>query len=745
MPLKDATGKSAIFKSAYLIALVFMTAAFLQLFDLDAHAQDPSGSSSMIPHYTVNRTKSPITVDGVLSESAWADAPSIGEIRQREPNPGEKASERTEVKLLYDDQNLYIGVMCYDSKPDRIIATQMARDSDLSVDDRVEIVLDTYHDRRNGYYFSTNPAGVLCDALVIENGQTNMQWDGIWKVRTARTDQGWSAEFAIPFKTLSFKRGQKTWGFNFSRTIKRKFEEDRWASPRLDVAFQQVSEAGVIDGISGIGQIGIDIRPFITGSSAHYGDTDTNDVEWKLGGDIFISLTPNLRWSSTINTDFGETEVDDRQINLTRFPLFFPEKRAFFLENTGVFDFGVTSGRFPEIMPFFSRRIGLVEGQQIPIDVGTKLTGKVGERFDIGVMDVQTRDSGEIDGKNFLVTRVKGNLFDQSYVGAIFTNGNPSDPASSQTYGVDLNLATSDFLGTDRNFQVTSYYMKSANEELHDKDSAYGIAVNYPNDLLDLGVFVGDTQKNFQPALGFVAHPATRKYQINATFSPRPKDFLNVRQMRYEFTFFQYTRLDYGQTESWRAQFAPVYYLFNSGDSLELDYAPEFERLFEDFEISRGIVLPAGGYRFDQYRVEIQTATKRKWSTTLTWWFGTYYSGTSNEIDTSFSYKAGGHLQTTLSLNQTFAHLKEGDFIARVYSLHADYSFTPSLTLYNLVQYDNESRNLGWQSRLRWTPKAGNDIFLVFNQGWIQNEEDNLRFRATDRKLSFKCEYTFRF
>ncbi len=739
----ECSKRSAISCLRYLIFIALLVCG-LRAADVKAQVADPS-KSLPVPSYRIKATRSHIALDGILTESDWADAQPIGEIRQREPRPGDQASERTEVKLLHDDQNLYMGVICYDSEPDRVIATQMARDSDLSMDDKIEILLDTFHDHRNGYYFATNPAGALVDALIIENGQTmNLQWDSIWNVHTARSDHGWSAEFAIPFKTLSFKAGQKTWGFNFSRTIKRKFEEDRWTSPLLDVTFQQVSLAGEIEGLSEVGQgLGIDIRPFLSGDAIHYGDSNSGALTGKSGGDIFYSLTPSLKWSTTFNTDFGETEVDDRQINLTRFPLFFPEKRAFFLENSGIFDFGITNDFFPELMPFFSRTIGLSGDQQIPITAGTKLTGKAG-RFDIGVMDVQTRASGEVDGKNFLVTRVKRNLFSQSYVGGILTNGDPARAASSQTYGADLNLATSDFLGSGRNFQVTTYFLKSSNEGIHGKDLAYGFGISYPNDLWNVVLNWGDVEENFQPALGFVMRPNTRRLRFDTVFSPRPKNFLNIRQMYHEFKFSRYVRLDYGQTESWQLLTAPVHYRFNSGDRLELDYAPEFERLFENFEISKDVVLPAGKYRFDRYRVEFETASKRKWVAFVTWWLGSYYSGHADQISTTFSYKFAPHFQASFGTDQTFARLKEGNFVARIFSLRADYSFTPFLTLYNLVQFDNGTRNLGWQSRLRWILRPGNDLFLVFNQGWVQDEQNDFRFRMTDRKLSFKVQYTFR-
>ncbi|MFN0122080.1 MAG: carbohydrate binding family 9 domain-containing protein, partial [Blastocatellia bacterium] len=262
-----------------------------------------------------------LTLDGLLTEPVWAQAALLGEIQQREPKPESVASERTEVRLLKDKDTLYIGVLCYDSEPAKVVGTQMARDADLEIDDSVAILLDTFHDRRNAFYFATNPAGALIDGLIVENQRTiNFNWNAIWNVRAKRTPQGWSAEFAIPFKSLSFNPGQDVWGFNFSRVIVRKIEEDRWATPRLDVEFTQVSEAGELTGFAEIEQgRGLDVRPFAVGRwSKDAGGKDR--FEGDVGGDIFFNLTPGLRLTSTVNTDFAETEVDNRQINLTRFP-----------------------------------------------------------------------------------------------------------------------------------------------------------------------------------------------------------------------------------------------------------------------------------------------------------------------------------------------------------------------------------------------------------------------------------------
>jgi hypothetical protein len=692
------------------------------------------------------QTASRVIVDGVLHEPDWAQATPIGEILQREPKPGDRATERTEVKLLYDHQNLYVGVMCYDSEPGRIIGTQMGRDADLTSDDRIEVLLDTFRDRRNAFYFATNPAGALVDGLIIENGQPSREWDGIWTVRTRRVDGGWSAEFALPFKSLGFHQGEKIWGFNFSRTIQRKLEEDRWAAPRLDVKFYQVSEAGEIDGLDGLEQgRGLDVRPFLAGKWSH-DQTGDDTLTGKGGVDIFYNITPNLKWASTFNTDFAETEVDSRQINLTRFPLFFPEKRAFFLENAGVFNFSNFSSfsRSPDLIPFFSRRIGLLSGEEVPILAGTKLTGKA-RRYDLGVLGARTRETGLVEARNFFVGRVKRNLFKQSYVGGLYTQGHPAQPITSRTYGGDVRLATSHFLGKGQNFAMDAYVLRSGNEGVKGDDRSYGFTLRYPNDLVDASIEWKHIGAQFNPALGFVSRRDVNKLMIAAEYDPRPKNFLNVRQMFHEFFFTRYTRLSTGEVESWRVFTAPINWRLNSGDRLEFNWVPTFERLFEPFEISKGVVLPKGDYRFTRWRAEFGTASKRRWKVDGTWWFGTFYSGHSNQVELSFQYKVAPHLNVSLGLDQTFVRLKEGHFVARIFELRASYAFSPFLSISNLVQFDNESRHLGWQSRIRWIIRPGNDLFLVFNQGWLQDERGGFNFRSAGTKLTGKLQYTFRF
>jgi Domain of unknown function (DUF5916)/Carbohydrate family 9 binding domain-like len=691
----------------------------------------------------VSRSASQITIDGVLDEPDWEAAPPIGEIRQRAPHEGEKASEATEVKLIYDSQNLYIGVMCFDSDPKGIIGTQMSRDADLWADDRVEILIDTFRDRRNAFYFATNPLGALVDALIIENGAISKEWDAIWLARTRRSEHGWSAEFAIPFKSLSFHQGYQVWGFNFSRTIKRTREEDRWASPRLDLEFFQVSEAGEIAGFNDIQQgRGLELRPYLANKAlrnSHIG----SEASINAGADIFYSITPGLKWTTTINTDFAETEVDTRQINLTRFPLFFPEKRGFFLENAGAFNF-LNSDEDADIIPFFSRRIGLLEGEEVPILAGTRLTGKVRD-YDVGLLAVRMRETGRAEAKDFHVARVKRNILEQSYVGGLFTSGDPAGPGPSRTFGGDFRLFSSRFLGKEQNFGVDGFLLKTRSEGLKGKNNSFGFGVRYPNDLWDVSMDWKQIEENFRPSLGFVPRTDIRRLSLSANFDPRPKDFLGIRQMFHEFSFTRFTNLAHDQVESWQVLISPLNYELNSGEDIVFNAAPQFERLFEPFEIAPGVTLPSGDYRFTRWGFEIYTASKRRWEFYNAWSFGSFWSGHANQFETGFHYKVAPHFQSGLTLEQTFARLAEGNFVSRLFVLRADYSVSPLLTFFNLVQFDNEQADLGWQSRVRWILRPGNDMFLVFSQGWLQDEARGLSFRPTGTKLAGKLQYTFRF
>jgi hypothetical protein len=476
---------------------------------------------------------------------------------------------------------------------------------------------------------------------------------------------------------------------------------------------------------------------------------------------MFYNLTPSLKLTGTVNTDFGETEVDARQINLSRFSLLFPEKRSFFLEDAGVFSFSANGppppGGIPqtgaEVFPFFSRQIGLIGDEEVPLDGGVKLTGKVG-RTDLGVLDVRTRDIPAVSEKNFFVSRVRQNILEQSFIGGIFTNGQPADqltggrPAgSSRTFGADIRLGTSRFLGGSRNLVFNAYGLKSVNEGISGRDLSYGFSLIYPNDKFNPQIIMREVQENFRPALGFVQRRNIRMLRVGGGFNPRPRDLLGIQQMFHDVYYTRFTRADTGELESWDMYITIVDWHLKSGDNLHsvFDINPTYERLFAPFRIFPGVFLPPGEYRFTRFRNSVMSASKRKLQGSINWSFGDYWSGKADTLTASFTFKLPPWFIFSGSSNQTFARLPEGDFIARIFSSTVNYAASPFLSFSNLIQYDNFSRNLGWQSRVRWTLEPGNDLFFVFSQGWVQDPALDNRFRVADSKVSTKIQYTARF
>lgn len=711
----------------------------------------------------VTEISSPITLDGVLDEPVWASSNKLDDLIQRIPDTGQVGSEETEVILLRDTDNLYVGVIAYDSEPNKIIGTTMARDASLRSEDRVTIILDTFRDQRNAYYFGTNPVGSMSDALVYGSQNFNNDWDAIWDVRTQINPEGWTAEFAIPFKSLNFPENSDTWGFNIRRSILRKIEESVWSGASVESTFLNVSNAGALTNMTGLKQgIGLDVRPFLATSWLHTKSTSEDDFDFEPGLDIFYNITPSLKLSGTINTDFGETEVDARQINLDRFSLFFPEKRSFFLEDVGVFDFASTVPEGPpgapdadaDIIPFFSRRIGLFRGSEVPIDVGAKLTGRVGQT-EVGILGVMTGettfdDNGDpvlIEDKEFFVGRVKQNFWEESYIGGVFTHGDPAPGLSSKTYGADLMLSTSQFLGYPRNFRLSAFGLKSENELVQGDDMAFGAAAHYPNEIWEGILAYSEIEKNFDPSLGFVQRNNVRMYRIGGNYNPRPDDFLNVEDMIHSVYYTRFERLEDGLLESSTFDVDWIHWHFKSGDSVHsfMNYTRDEERLFEPFEISDGIVLPKGRYKMDKFSIFLASARKRPIVGTVGVTFGDFWSGSGEQVRASFTYKLPPWLTLDTSIRYTFANLPEGKFSARVFTTNLDFSISPRLTFSNLIQYDNRSRNLGLQSRIRWTPKPGNDLFLSFNQGWINESMGSLRFVSADTKIATKFQYTYRF
>jgi hypothetical protein len=686
------------------------------------------------PSARASRALESIRVDGRFDESAWRSALSIGPLRQREPLEEADASEETDVRLIYDDHALYIAAECRDRTPRGIVATQLTRDAELDVDDYIMIVLDPFLDHRNGFFFQVNPSGARTDGQVSNNAEElNSDWDGIWSAAARRTESGWQAEIAIPFKTLRFKPEQTTWGLNVERQIKRQNEVNRWSGPRLDVWIGNLAEAGRLEGLDGLQQgRGLDIRPY--GGARN----ENGDPAAAGGFDLFKSITTGLNASLTINTDFAETEADARQINLTRFPLFFPEKRAFFLEGNGVFDVAGLAGN-DDLLPFFTRRIGLLSEREIPIAAGAKVVGRHGD-YNIGVVDVQTRDLDDspLTGQNLLSARVSRNILHQSWIGGIVTHGNPSGTGDNTLVGADARFATSTFHG--KNLSLDLFALRTSDEETALADYAGGFKIDYPNDDWDVALTWKQIGSAFKPRLGFVPRNGIRKTNLGVVRGVRPGRW-GIRQLQFELRPEYITNLE-NRVENWLILASPLNLRTESGDQFEWRYVPQFERLDAPFEIAGRMMVAPGSYRTDRYGFELETASKRPWVVELEVEHGGYYTGTRRDIQIGIGLKPNTHVLLELETQHNVVDLPGGAFSTLVHTARVDYNFTPNVSWANLVQYDNESRIAGVQSRFRWILKPGNDLFVVLNRGWFRRFDG--AYEPSFNRESVKLQYTVR-
>jgi hypothetical protein len=706
-----------------------------------AHAQTAEGERRAF----AVQTHDAIRLDGRLDEPAWATAPLIGELLQQEPLEGDAPTEATDVRVLYTTNALFFAVVCHDRDPAGIVATQLTRDAELEVDDHITLVLDPFFDHRNGFFFQVNPSGARADGQISNNAETlSRDWDGIWNAAVRRTPDGWTAEIEIPFKTLRFKPGQSTWGFNIERQLKRRQETSRWSGAMQNVWTGNLAAAGLLEGLGDVRQgRGLDVRPYVSAARVD-GRADP-----AAGIDIFKNVAPNLNAAVTVNTDFAETEADIRQVNLTRFPLFFPEKRSFFLEGAGLYDVAGLATSV-DLRPFFTRRIGLVETNdeqqlQVPVRVGAKLSGRQSD-YNIGVLDVQTGSltdpalpAGTVDTQNLFAMRVSRNILQQSWIGGIVTNGNPAGGGRNTLVGADARFATSTFRG-NRNLSL-DLYLFGVDDEVTKRSAAGGFKLDYPNDRWDISLNwkqIGDT---FQPALGFVPRTGIRKTDLGIAFQPRPERW-GVRQFYFELRPTYITNLQ-NRLENWRIFTAPFNVRTESGEHLEWNYIPEFEHLDAPFEIAPGVIIPPGSYQWTTFRTEVNTATKRRWVVDAAWWWGTFYDGTRRTLELGATLKPNTHLAVGARLERNAIDLTAGSFETHLVTLRADYNFTPNLSWATLTQYDNESGVLGFQSRFRWILQPGNDLFLVVDRGWHQVPDG--RYESLFERGSAKLQYTFRF
>ena len=689
---------------------------------------------------TAVRIKEGPKVDGLLTDPAWQSAFAITGFRMVEPRPGEDPSEKTEARVLYDDTSLYIGVYCHDSEPARISANTMAHDSgnvqssmgyggyghgpQTSSDDVVRILLDPFQDKRNAYIFFVNSRGARGEGLAYA-GSSSLNWDGIWEADSRRLADGWSTEIRIPFKTISFRPGLTVWGLNIERTIARKMEVIRLSGTTRDSNFYNPNEAAALQGIEGVRQgLGITFRPYgLASASKDNLVSGTYHGELDGGFDLYKSFTPNLVGVASYNMDFAETEVDERRINLTRFPLFFPEKRMFFLEGSEVFSFSSSVS----FMPFFSRRIGLFEGAQIPVRFGAKLYGKVGNT-NLAVLDVQTGACGDLGGRNLLAARMTQNIFAQSKVGWIFTNGSPTGERNSLA-GVDFNYSSSKFLG-DKNIMLAAWGAYNWNERKEGRHHGFGFRADYPNDLWNVQTTYAYYGEALDPGLGYMMRQGIQTAFARVAFQPRSAGgFLGrfVRQFFFDASADYYWDLS-GNLETSQINVSPLGFRTQNGERFGFSIVANRDVLPYDFEIAEGVILPAGRFDFMSFRLDASTANHRPVVFDAGYNFGQFYSGHYDDINLGLTLKFKGYAALALDANIVRGRLPESRFSENVYQVRADIFLSPDLGLMNYVQFDDISNTLGWSARVRWQISPGNEIFLVYNKNWERRWDPAGRF-----------------
>jgi hypothetical protein len=692
------------------------------------------------PTLQVGALNGPLRLDGILDEAAWS-AVAIEDLVMVEPRQGDSPTGRTSVKVLADPKVLVFGIRCEDPDAAGIVTFTKERDGDFEFEDHVVLLLDPFQDGRSGYVFAVNPGGARLDALVDPGGESvDQNWDGEWEAATRRDGEGWTAEIRIPIETLSFKPGLREWGFNVQRRIQRLQETDRWASPQPDYTVFQPSRSGLLADLPAFDLgLGLGIRPSFVGGFRHASLGASTEGAYEPSLDVTKRLGSNVLASLTVNTDFAETEIDTRQTNLTRFPLFFPEKRTFFLDAADIFTFGVgIDGE--SLLPFFTRRIGLVSEQEVPLRAGLKATGRIGGT-NFGALVVRGGEQvGVAPGSSMAVVRVKKNVLAESHAGFLATVGDPLGRPGSWEFGADMTYQTSRFRG-EKNFIAGVWGLAMGRDDLGgggDK-TAFGFKVDYPNDLWDCYVLYRRIGDAFDPSLGFVPRRGINTYQAGCTFAPRPKDMF-IRQMFHELYPGVTTDLA-GRWESYQVRFAPVNWQLESGDRFELNVNPEGERLVGSFEIADGVVIPPGSYHWRRFRLEAETAAKRKLSGQATWWFGGFYTGNLHQLELEAAWTPSPLVTLLMEAEHSIGRLAEGRFDLTLIGTRVRLNLSSDLQLNSFLQYDTEDRSFGTNTRLRWTFHPRGDLFVIYNHNL--RELDN-RWQRESNGLLVKLQYTFR-
>jgi hypothetical protein len=669
-----------------------------------------------------------IEVDGELNEASWQMASPATDFIQFEPVSGKQSTEKTEVRVLYDEFNLYIGAILYDSDPDAIIADEMRRDSDIERNDNFLVIIDPYHDHRNGFFFQTNPLGAQSEKLVFDEGKyLNTDWDGLWWVEAKKTSGGWQVEMRIPFSTLRFeeKRIDK-WGLQFGRFIRRKNEHVYWSYIPYDASQWRLSLAGHLTGLKEIkNRKNLEVKTYALVKSIEERDISTGEKDTDISGDVGLDIkyfiTPNLIADLTVNPDFAQVEADELKIKVTRFPLFFPEKREFFLERSGYFEFGI-DGR---IQPFFSRRIGIASGNEIPILAGGKLSGKI-KKYNIGLLSIQTDDMSGEPQTNYTVLRLKREILDRSSVGLIAINKEPDKDNYNRTFGADLYLPVFDHLYID------SFLMKTKTEHTSDNDTASYVSVAWRDPIKYISLSYLDVDDQFNPEVGFVKRTGIKENMAYGEVFIRPLESV-VRRYSLSSTLVYIT--DQQNRKLDRDINLGFTVTLHSGDYFDISYLDKFEHLESDFEIRPGIVIPEGNYSNDTLSLSASTDDSRKISGYVLTAFGKYFDGDRNTYSVSLLFKPSKHFKVIPAYTREDVDLPAGSFDADLVTATIEYTISTKTFINALLQWNDDLKEFSTNLRFNYEYSPGSDIYLVYNATRDTNG-DGLKERAVFFKIT---------
>ena len=701
-----------------------------------------TSSQANEPQITINKTDKAPVIDGVLDDETWMDAALVTEFYQLDPVGGANPSEATEAYLTYDSDMLYVGARLHDRSPEAIVARQMREDEQMLNDDVFTITIDSMLDRKNAFLFTINALGTKGDARVENNSIVRLEWDGIWYGAASRDEQGWIAEFAIPFKTLSLDADAPAWGLEMERYIRRRNEFVTWANHDQDKDLTYVAAYGDLQGLDNLDQgLGLDIKPQAAGRYRKRFDNDDKDFTIKPGVEVIYKLTPSLNGSVVINPDFSNTVVDDIKTNLTRFDLFFPEQRDIFVRDADIFEFG----GLKEVngIPFFSRRIGLPFDRENPepldIDIGAKLSGRLG-RYTLGLLNTQLGSGQGIGSKNLSVARLAMDVQEESRVGAMMTYGNPTGSDDNGVAGVDYRYRNSNLFGSQV-FVADAYVMKSFSEGIDSDDLSYGLTLEFPNDRWNAIAKYQEIQENFNPALGFVNRSGIRLYEGELRYRIRPKNSRLLRTADWGFRSSFTTTTD-NELESGRVYLSFFDLGSHAGDQVQFWGNWQHETLFDPFEIQPGVIIPEGDYDFYFVWGKLATANHRPISMEVMSKIGEFYNGDIIDVNTLLQWRPSRHFYITLERRVFDVDLPGGDFEFEINRARFNINFTPTLSWTNYLQQESETHIMTLQSQLRWIIVPGNELTITLNHDWAR---DNGSYKRTEADLFARLVWTHRF